>query len=74
MGLGKYVIYWSKAPINEFLLQNAILALIIFVWLNVGNINSFCEPYVGIAFKEEKPSVCFVNFMWVLQFEYFQSI
>jgi hypothetical protein len=66
MGLEKNVICLSKAPINEFLLQNVILALIIFVWLNVANIRGICDPYVGIAFKGEKPSVCFVNSMPIL--------
>jgi hypothetical protein len=50
----------------NFSSKNVILGLIMFVWLNVGSIKGFCDPYAGIAFKEEKSNVCFVNFMWVL--------
>jgi len=45
----------------NFCSKNAILASIVFVQLNVGNIEGFCDPYVSIAFEEEKSHVCFVN-------------
>ncbi len=46
--------------------KNAILTSIIFVWLNVGRIKHICDPYVGIAFEEEKFNVYFMNSMGVL--------
>ncbi len=52
--------------------KNAILTLIIFVWLNVGSIKNIYDPYVGIAFEEEKSNVYFMNFMWVLYLVYLQ--
>jgi len=46
--------------------KNAILTSIIFVWLNVGSIKNICDPYMGIAFEEEKSDVYFMNSMGVL--------
>ncbi len=57
----------------NFCSQNAILASIIFVQLNVGSIEGFCDPYVSIAFEEEKSHVCFVNVIYMLWFEWLQS-
>jgi hypothetical protein len=38
----------------NFCSKNVILASIIFVWLIVGGIKAFCDPYASIAFEEEK--------------------
>jgi hypothetical protein len=54
----------------DFYFKNAILASIIFVWLNASNAKGFCDSYVGITFEKEKLSVCFVNTIQVLHFEY----
>jgi hypothetical protein len=50
----------------NFYSKIAMLALMIFVWLNASNTKGSCDPYVGIAFEAEKSNVCFVNFMQVL--------
>jgi len=39
--------------------KNAIIASIIFVWLNASTIKGFYDPYASITFEEERPIVCF---------------
>jgi hypothetical protein len=36
--------------------KNAILASIIFVWLNANSTKKFYDPYAGITFENEKPN------------------
>ncbi len=50
--------------------KSAILASIIFVWLNASNTKSFYDPYASITFQNKKLSVWFMN---VMHFEYLQS-
>ncbi len=54
MGVGKMQSTSSNPHQMIFCSKNAIFASIIFVLLNVGGINAFCDPYACIAFQEEK--------------------
>jgi hypothetical protein len=39
--------------------KNAIIASIIFVWLNASTLKGLYDPYASITFEEKKPNVWF---------------
>jgi hypothetical protein len=53
----------------NFCSKNAMLALMIFFWLNASNTKASCDPYVGIAFEVENSNVCFCELYASIAFE-----